>query len=64
MVTYSEHSVLVNSGDIDRKEAGRERTRRRRGIEKGRKWKTGKEERTGGKRGQKGGGEEEWRRRG
>lgn len=58
MVIYSGHRV--NSGNNDRKEAGGKRTRRRE-TEKGGKWKTGKEERTGGKKGQKGAGEEEWR---
>ena len=57
MVTYSEPSVFVNSGGIDRKEAGRrERTRKRRRTEKGGKWKTGKGERTEIQ------GEEKWRR--
>lgn len=35
MVIYSEHSVFVNSGDIDRKESVREGTKRWRGIERG-----------------------------
>lgn len=42
MVIYSEHSVFVNSGDVDRKESRREGRRRRRGIEKREKRKTGK----------------------